>query len=55
MQPPQKQELARLMQERQSLLNAGIYAPDDAVIRQLDARISSLLPSAMEEEVELEA
>jgi centrosomal protein CEP120 len=47
LQPSQQQELARLMQERQSLLNAGIYSPDDAVIRQLDARISTLLPSAM--------
>ena len=31
-------------EERQSLLNAGLYTPDDAVICELDRRISALLP-----------
>lgn len=41
----QEQELARLMEERQTLLNAGIYTPDDTVIHELDRRISTLLPA----------
>eukprot|EP00730_Choanoeca_flexa_P015555 TRINITY_DN7170_c0_g1_i1.p1 TRINITY_DN7170_c0_g1~~TRINITY_DN7170_c0_g1_i1.p1 ORF type:complete len:830 (+),score=218.36 TRINITY_DN7170_c0_g1_i1:2-2491(+) len=41
---PQAQiEIARLSRERQSLLNARLYTPDDPVIRQLDARIAQLM------------
>ena len=36
-------EVARLSRERQSLLNARIYSPDDPVIRQLDAKIAQLM------------
>ena len=41
---PQSQlEISRLTRERQSLLNAKLYTPDDPVIRQLDARIAQLM------------
>ncbi|KAI8610968.1 Cep120 protein-domain-containing protein [Chytriomyces sp. MP71] len=38
-------EVERLVKERDSLLNTGIYARDDRLIRELDTRISSLLRS----------
>jgi hypothetical protein len=41
-----RSEVMRLTQERQSLLNARIYTPDDPVIRQLDAKIARLMAAA---------
>lgn len=40
--PQQQAQIERLEQERNSLLDTGIYAKSDGLIRQLDARIQSL-------------
>jgi hypothetical protein len=38
-------EIAKLISERNTLLNTGVYMSDDFIIQQLDKRIKTLLPS----------
>jgi centrosomal protein CEP120 len=37
-------ELRRLIEERSTLLESGVYAPDDRIINELDRRIEHLMP-----------
>jgi hypothetical protein len=37
-------DVRRLLEQRASLLRAGVYTPDDPVIRAFDAEIQALMP-----------
>eukprot|EP00050_Salpingoeca_kvevrii_P019876 m.91663 g.91663 ORF g.91663 m.91663 type:complete len:973 (-) comp8611_c0_seq1:731-3649(-) len=43
--PVVNERLRRLLDEREALLNCGVYEPDDVIIRNLDREIASINPA----------
>ena len=44
MEDDDRQALRRLMQERKTLLDSGVYAPGDIIVTELERRIERLMP-----------
>eukprot|EP00911_Craspedida_sp_UC1_P002891 UC1_evm4s2112 len=44
MEDADRQALRRLMQERKTLLDSGVYAPGDIIVTELERRIERLMP-----------